>query len=517
MRHCLFLFLLCLSYFSNAQAPDLFRYQAVARDNLGAEVVNSNIGVQISILDNSSTGTVLYRETHTVTTNQFGLFSLSIGGGTPNIGTMGGVNWSTGFKYLKVEADFTGGTSYSDFSSSQLLSVPYALHAATSGTPILPNGTAFGNTSFWNGTDWVVNSNILYNDGARIGIGTTSPQQKLDVYGNINLSADSSIMFGNERFISRIGVKNLFVGDSSGFSNSNGNNNTFVGYIAGRDNLFGNQNTFIGSETGVVNSAGSMNTFVGRRAGYSNTIATENTFLGAYAGQNNTEGWHNSFLGVTTGSYNTTGSENSFLGAHAGYLNSEGSFNTFVGNFAGITNVLGNFNTTLGFEADVSAASFNNATAIGYQAVANASNSVQIGNSNVTFIGGQVGWSTVSDRRLKRDIQANTLGLEFINSLQTVNYEYLAEGQKGIRYSGFIAQDVKAVLDSMNIEFSGLVLPRSNSDYYSIRYSEFVVPLVRAVQEQDEKINKLIDENRKLLDHILRLEDRLNKLDHEND
>ena len=113
MRHCLFLFLLCLSYFSNAQAPDLFRYQAVARDNLGAEVVNSNIGVQISILDNSSTGTVLYRETHTVTTNQFGLFSLSIGGGTPNIGTMGGVNWSTGFKYLKVEADFTGGTSYS--------------------------------------------------------------------------------------------------------------------------------------------------------------------------------------------------------------------------------------------------------------------------------------------------------------------------------------------------------------------------------------------------------------------
>lgn len=515
MRYLLFVLLL-LPAVSFAQAPDLFRYQSVARNNQGTEIQNANISVRFSIREGASTGTILYQEVHDAVTNEFGLFSLDVGGGTVITGTMGGIDWSSDLKYLQVEADFLGGTNYSNFGITQLLSVPYALYAASSGTPILPNGTAFGNTIYWNGTDWVLNSNILYNNGFRIGIGTTDPLQKLDVFGNINIAQDSSLMFGNRRIVSLPGTNNMFVGDSTGFANTIGSNNSFFGYTAGISNVIGMQNTFLGSETGIVNNTGSMNSFLGFRAGFANTVADENTFIGAYAGQSNTEGWHNSFLGVTTGNNNTTGSENSFLGAHAGYFNTQGSFNTFVGNFSGLTNDFGNFNTLLGFESDLSLSSFNNATAIGYQAIATSSNSVQIGNSNVTTIGGQVGWSTVSDRRLKHKIQQNRLGLDFINALETVNYEYLSEDQSGIRYSGFIAQDIESVLDSMNMEFSGLVRPKNDSDHYSIRYAEFVVPLVRAVQEQNETIEKLIEENKKLTERLLRLENKLTNQQSEN-
>lgn len=516
MRISLTLLLIALPLLSYAQAPSLFRYQSVARNGMGVEIENTLIGVQISVRDNTATGPVLFQETHSVTTNEFGLFSLSVGGGTPVSGTLGSIDWSLGLKYLEIEADFSGGTNYTSFGVTQLLSVPYALHAATSGTPILPNGTAIGNTSYWDGSTWTVNSNNLFNDGNRIGLGVNTPQQKLDVFGNINLSLDSSIMFGNRRIISIIGTRNMFVGDSAGIANTIGSNNTFLGYIAGIDNVIGMQNTFLGTETGVANTTGSMNSFLGMRAGYSNTVADENTFLGAYAGQNNTEGWHNSFLGTTAGSENTTGSENTFLGAHAGYFNSQGSFNTFVGNYSGLASGFGNYNTLIGFESDFSSGLYNNATAIGYQAMVNASNSVQVGNSSITFIGGQVGWSTVSDNRLKQNVQNNSIGLDFINSLQTVNYEYVAEGHEGIRYSGFIAQDVEALLDSMNIEFSGLVKPKNETDYYSIRYSEFVVPLVKAVQEQNDTINNLIEENRKLNERLTRLESIIETTSFEN-
>jgi len=113
-----------------AQAPQLVNYQAVARNASGNVLVNQTIKVRLSVNNNSATGTTVYQETHAaVTTNQFGLFTVAVGGGTPGTGTFSGIDWSNGAKFLKVEVDFNNTGTFSDMGTSQLLSVPYALYA----------------------------------------------------------------------------------------------------------------------------------------------------------------------------------------------------------------------------------------------------------------------------------------------------------------------------------------------------------------------------------------------------
>ncbi|MCB0402193.1 MAG: hypothetical protein KDD41_08920 [Flavobacteriales bacterium] len=129
----LFLFFIQSSIF--AQVPQKINYQAVARDVSGNPLLSQSVVVDFSIRQSTPSGTVVYSETHSSTTNPFGLFTLEIGGGTPLTGTFAGINWSTGLYYLEVTVN--GDV----MPASQLLSVPYALHAetATSGSPG-PNG-----------------------------------------------------------------------------------------------------------------------------------------------------------------------------------------------------------------------------------------------------------------------------------------------------------------------------------------------------------------------------------------
>jgi len=112
-----------------AQVPQGMSYQAIAFNSGGTPVVNGNVGVKISILDNSISGTVVYSETHTKTTNAQGLFNLNIGLGSPTIGTFSTINWATNSKFLKVDLDPNGGTNYTSVGTNQLMSVPYALYS----------------------------------------------------------------------------------------------------------------------------------------------------------------------------------------------------------------------------------------------------------------------------------------------------------------------------------------------------------------------------------------------------
>ncbi len=116
-----------------AQAPQKFNYQGVARNNAGNPLANQNVSLRLSVLDNSSTGTVQYAETHTITTNAYGLFNVAVGGGNASTGSFNAITWAGGDKYLKVEIDPAGGTAFVLAGSSQLLSVPYALNAANPG------------------------------------------------------------------------------------------------------------------------------------------------------------------------------------------------------------------------------------------------------------------------------------------------------------------------------------------------------------------------------------------------
>ncbi|EFK96717.1 Legionella vir region protein, partial [sediment metagenome] len=106
-------------------------YQAVIRNSSNALVVSKVIGMKISILQGSTAGTAVYVETQTPTSNANGLVTLEIGGGTVVSGNLASIDWANGPYFIKTETDPTGGTSYTITGTSQLLSVPYALHAKT--------------------------------------------------------------------------------------------------------------------------------------------------------------------------------------------------------------------------------------------------------------------------------------------------------------------------------------------------------------------------------------------------
>lgn len=114
-----------------AQAPEKMSYQAVVRDAGNALLISTGVGMQISILQGSTTGTAIYVETQSPTTNANGLVSLEIGNGTPTTGTFAAIDWSVGPYFIKTETDPTGGSTYTITGTSQLMSVPYALHANT--------------------------------------------------------------------------------------------------------------------------------------------------------------------------------------------------------------------------------------------------------------------------------------------------------------------------------------------------------------------------------------------------
>lgn len=138
-----------------AQSPNKMSYQAVIRNTSNALVTSSAVGMQISILQGSSTGTPVYVETQTPTTNANGLASIEIGGGTVVSGNFSIIVWANGPYFVKTETDPTGGTSYSITGTSQLLSVPYALHAK-------------------NSDSWTVNADTTYTYD-RIVINSMSP------------------------------------------------------------------------------------------------------------------------------------------------------------------------------------------------------------------------------------------------------------------------------------------------------------------------------------------------------
>lgn len=114
-----------------AQTPEAFKYQAVARDAGGQILANQSVSFRISILQGSASGTSVYSETHAATTNTFGLVNLEIGDGTLASGDFSAIEWGADTYFTQIEMDASGGTNYQLMGTSQLLSVPYALHAKT--------------------------------------------------------------------------------------------------------------------------------------------------------------------------------------------------------------------------------------------------------------------------------------------------------------------------------------------------------------------------------------------------
>ncbi len=131
----LFLSIVCLALalVSFSQAPESFSYQAVVRNASGVILNNQNVGIRLTILQGAPSGITVYSETFSETSNSFGLVNLQVGTGTTSY-NFSSIDWSNGPYYIETAIDVTGGTSYAVMGTSQLLSVPYALYAKTSGS-----------------------------------------------------------------------------------------------------------------------------------------------------------------------------------------------------------------------------------------------------------------------------------------------------------------------------------------------------------------------------------------------
>jgi len=133
-----------LSLSSYAQAPQKMSYQAVLRNANNTLVSNTPVAMRVSVLQGSASGTAVYVERHTLTTNINGLATFEIGSGTIISGSFATINWASGQYFVKTETDPAGGTNYTISGTSQLLSVPYALYAKT------VDGVSATNTTNWN-------------------------------------------------------------------------------------------------------------------------------------------------------------------------------------------------------------------------------------------------------------------------------------------------------------------------------------------------------------------------------
>jgi len=344
-------------------------------------------------------------------------------------------------------------------------------------------------------------SGVLAQDNTSFGY-RAMPAVNASAGGTNNVALGTDAMFKNIT-----GSNNIAMGYQSLYSNTSGNNNTSLGKQALMVNN-ANENVAVGFRSLFTNTTGGSNTAVGKESLFVNNAGNNNTAIGKSALYKNISGNNNTASGVEA-LYNNLDSNNVALGFSAmkGVVN--GTNNIGIGYQAGTTHANMDESIVIGANAKASANGERNQIVIGYNAVGKGSNTVQIGNANMTSIGGQVAWSNPSDIRLKKDIVSSTHGLDFISKLRPVTY-YMKTGTQDLQ-SGFIAQEVEAAANKINYQFSGIVKPANDNEFYSLRYSEFVVPLVKAVQEQQELIEKQNNKISDLETRLLLLEKAINK------
>lgn len=276
---------------------------------------------------------------------------------------------------------------------------------------------------------------------------------------------------------------------------------------------FAKGGTFMGFRSGESNAInGTGNTAYGYNTLAVNTIGSQNTVVGFTAMDFNVNGGRNTAVGVSALGANLNGFDNTAIGLRALEVNGSGSGNTALGSEALSVNTIGVCNTAVGMHANVGAPTLSNATAIGYNAIVNTSDQIQLGPATTTHVATSGTFNTVSDGRFKTNIRDEVKGLAFIQKLRPVVYnfdtrrftqfltqnmpdslaaDYLAADfapSTAIRQSGFIAQEVEQAAKEVGYNFNGVHVPADENDNYSLAYAQFVVPLVKGMQEQQAMI-----------------------------
>ena len=456
-------------------------------------------------------------------------------------------NTAIGFEAMNSNAGGTKNTALgskalmNSISSNNTAIGSESMKTHTSGS----NNTAVGNRSMADGNNaqyvTAIGANSLTsntgNYNTAVGYGTmlinTDGFENTAVGANAisgNTTGDRNVALGFEALFSNSSTSELTaLGYHALRDNTDGIGNTGVGFASLRDNTTGNYNTALGHASLIANT-GSNNTASGYQALSSNTSGHDNSAIGYFSLKNNDLGWGNVSIGSLAMEDNTDGFNNVAIGETAMYNLTSGEGNIAIGANAFSTAGAFDICTSIGYNAG---GGHGNSTALGYATILSASDQIRLGNSLVTSIGGYAAWTNVSDGRFKKNVREDVPGLEFIKKLNPVTYNYdhnairQYHNSKGWNYpddkfnlnentgtlSGFIAQEVKEAAEELNYDFSGVDQPKNENDFYGLRYASFVVPIVKSIQEMDEKIEnqaELIDllkkQNELLIEKINLLE-----------
>jgi hypothetical protein len=432
---------------------------------------------------------------------------------------------------------------YCDFSNNSLYTHD------VSGT----DSTAANNTAYGIGALDAITTgdyNVAIGTGAGGAIDTGATNVFIGVYAGDGFDAETfNIGVGFDALGGNVagGEYNTAIGHYAGDAVTSGDFNTLVGFGAGGDMTTGGKNTCVGWNAGKAITTTSYGTHIGYGAGENNTAAST-VFVGYYAGNGNTSGVRNIAVGtnaydtgdtendniavgyeamtvnnaggefnVVMGSYAgnaiTSGDDNTLLGYHAGKVITTGYDNTVIGKGAGDAIITGYQNIIIGNNADPSADDNNHSIVIGASITA-ASNDFAFGKgSNVVSndFDADANWSRSSDVRKKRNIHSQELGLDFINDLRTVRFQWKPSNEFPKEWNdyseennmdldvimhGFVAQEVKEALNKHasdgDKEFSGW---KENEDGMQNTSREmFVIPLIKSVQELSAQVTTLQDE-----------------------
>ena len=432
--------------------------------------------------------------------------------------TTGSSNTAIGFNSLKSN---TIGLQNTAIGMSAMQSNTTGFANTANGYQALNNNT-IGSSNTANGTG-ALNKNTTGNFNTANGVSALF----LNTTGSSNTANGKDALFSNTT-----GSSNTANGESALFSNTTGSFNTANGVYALNGNTAGNFNTATGREALLSNTTGSGNTAYGVNAMTNNSTGFSNTSIGLDALRANNTGNKNTAIGDSAARANTTGINNTVVGFRSLLNNTSGSNNVAVGDSALRSISTGSNNTALGHNTIFNSGATNNSTALGANTAVTSLNQIRLGNSAVTSIGGQVGFTALSDGRFKTNVQTNVPGIDFINKLHPVTYHfnvkkidefngfnpYTAEQLKArdekeaITYTGFIAQDVEKAAKEMNYNFSGVDAPKNDKDMYGLRYAEFVVPLVKAVQELSSQNEKLKMKNEELVKNDTNLQKQIDEL-----
>lgn len=466
-----------------AQAPDAVNYQAVARDASGSLLANANLDVRMGIYSGPGASTLVYEETHTLSTNQFGLFSLKIGQGTTLSGTFSSIDWGSDEHHLKVEVD--DGSGYADLGTSQLVTSPYSFHARTAEkatntnldelsdvnapTPGVTDVLAWSGTA-WTpmglaGTPWNTNGSDIYYDQGYVGIGTSSP--------GAGLSVTSTAGYGSAVALNNTGGGEewrMTAWTDGTFRLVKTSGTTFSPIIVEP----------VDGKVGIGTSLPDQKLSVHANSGISYIRVSDNT------------------SGVASGlRMGMSGSGNAYI------INDATTKSLSLGT-EGTTRIRITDNGHIGFNVlspaqmvHIRQDAANRGLRIQHQSTTDYwDNGIGTTTKNYKFYYNNLfradissvdgAYTQSSDRRLKRDILPMPTVLDKVMDLEPATYNYIDNSPGAVRSTGFVAQEVEAL-------FPDLVRDMEDG-YKGVVYDGFAVISIKAIQELNEKIERLEQE-----------------------